>query len=54
MCGQNRERLAAAEPNPVGFHRRLEVLPGPQAQVDWGDEARSRARPGRCTPTASA
>jgi hypothetical protein len=22
----------------VGFHRRFEVLPGAQAQVDWGDE----------------
>jgi transposase len=33
-----RVRLATAEPEPVGFHRRFEVLPGAQAQVDWGDE----------------
>src|SRR6266516_7165464 len=33
-----RPRLADAEPEPVGFHRRFEVLPGAQAQVDWGDE----------------
>jgi transposase len=35
---ENRARLAAAEPEPAGFHRRFEVLPGAQAQVDWGDE----------------
>src|SRR5207247_6386350 len=33
-----RPRLAAADPTPAGFHRRFEVLPGAQAQVDWGDE----------------
>jgi transposase len=33
-----RARVAAADPEPVGFHRRFEVLPGAQAQVDWGDE----------------
>jgi transposase len=35
---ENRARLAGAEPAPAGFHRRFEVLPGAQAQVDWGDE----------------
>jgi hypothetical protein len=35
---EHRARLAAAEPEPAGFHRRFEVLPGAQAQVDWGDE----------------
>ncbi len=35
---ENRARLTEAEPEPVGFHRRFEVLPGGQAQVDWGDE----------------
>jgi transposase len=33
-----RARVTAAEPAPSGFHRRFEVLPGAQAQVDWGDE----------------
>src|SRR5918993_4758055 len=36
--GEHRARLVTAEPEPVGFHRRFEVLPGAQAQVDWGDE----------------
>jgi transposase len=35
---ENRARLADADPEPAGFHRRFEVLPGAQAQVDWGDE----------------
>jgi transposase len=35
---ENRARLTDAELEPVGFHRRFEVLPGAQAQVDWGDE----------------
>jgi transposase len=35
---ENRARLATDEPEPAGFHRRFEVLPGAQAQVDWGDE----------------
>jgi transposase len=35
---EHRARLATDEPEPVGFHRRFEVLPGAQAQVDWGDE----------------
>jgi transposase len=35
---ENRARLTDADPEPVGFHRRFEVLPGAQAQVDWGDE----------------
>src|SRR5918993_1158631 len=35
---ENRARLTEVEPEPAGFHRRFEVLPGAQAQVDWGDE----------------
>jgi hypothetical protein len=35
---EHRARLTQAEPTPVGFHRRFEVLAGAQAQVDWGDE----------------
>jgi transposase len=35
---ENRERLVAGARDPVGLHRRFEVLPGAQAQVDWGDE----------------
>ncbi|HEX2185313.1 MAG TPA: IS21 family transposase [Chloroflexota bacterium] len=34
----NRARLTDTEPEPAGFHRRFEVLPGAQAQVDWGHE----------------
>jgi hypothetical protein len=31
--------LAEQDENPLtGLHRRFEVLPGAQAQVDWGDE----------------
>src|SRR4051794_22658494 len=31
--------LAASDDNPLdGLHRRFEVIPGAQAQVDWGDE----------------
>jgi transposase len=31
--------LAASDDNPLtGLHRRFEVVPGAQAQVDWGDE----------------
>src|SRR4051794_17252427 len=31
--------LAAEDENPLtGLHRRFEVVPGAQAQVDWGDE----------------
>ena len=31
--------LAAADENPLhGLHRRFEVVPGAQAQVDWGEE----------------
>ena len=31
--------LAAEDENPLsGLHRRFEVIPGAQAQVDWGDE----------------
>jgi transposase len=35
---ENRARLTDADQKPAGFHRRFEVLPGAQAQVDWGDE----------------
>ena len=35
---ENRARLTEVEPEPAGFHRRFEVLPGGQAQVDWGEE----------------
>ena len=32
-------QLAEADENPLtGLHRRFEVVPGAQAQVDWGDE----------------
>jgi transposase len=43
---ENRARLTQAEPEPVGFHRRFEVLPGAQAQVDWGDEAAIQTQAG--------
>ncbi len=33
--GEARERIC---PRPPELHRRFEVLPGAQAQVDWGDE----------------
>src|SRR4029434_3826220 len=32
--------------HPVGFHRRFEVLPGAQAQVDWGDEGEIQTQHG--------
>lgn len=35
--GEARQRIC---PRPVELHRRFEVLPGAQAQVDWGDEGR--------------
>jgi transposase len=39
--------LAAAEDNPLaGLHRRFEVVPGAQAQVDWGDEGAILAHAG--------
>jgi transposase len=43
---ENRARLTTAEPEPVGFHRRFEVLPGAQAQVDWGDEGEIQTQAG--------
>jgi transposase len=43
---ENRARLAGAEAAPAGFHRRFEVLPGAQAQVDWGDEGELAAATG--------
>jgi transposase len=35
---ENRARLVGEVADPVGLHRRFEVLAGAQAQVDWGDE----------------
>jgi transposase len=35
---EHRARLVGAAADPVGLHRRFEVLAGAQAQVDWGDE----------------
>jgi transposase len=43
---ENRARLTATQTEPVGFHRRFEVLPGSQAQVDWGDEGQIQTRAG--------
>jgi transposase len=43
---ENRARLTNADPEPVGFHRRFEVLPGAQAQVDWGDEGEFQTQAG--------
>jgi transposase len=43
---QARARLDQADPAGVGFHRRFEVLPGAQAQVDWGDEGETRTQAG--------
>lgn len=42
--------LAEADENPLtGLHRRFEVVPGAQAQVDWGDEGDLLAHVGiRC------
>ena len=43
FCAEARPRIAAelaeADENHLqGLHRRFEVVPGAQAQVDWGDE----------------
>jgi transposase len=39
--------LEAADDSPLrGLHRRFEVVPGAQAQVDWGDEGAILARAG--------
>jgi transposase len=43
FLAEARPRIAAAleesDDNPLtGLHRRFEVVPGAQAQVDWGDE----------------
>ncbi|HET7517886.1 MAG TPA: IS21 family transposase [Actinomycetes bacterium] len=43
---ENRERLVGAGADPVGLHRRFEVLPGAQAQVDWGDEGEIQTQAG--------
>jgi transposase len=42
---ENRARLTDADQKPAGFHRRFEVLPGAQAQVDWGDEIQTPTGP---------
>ncbi|WP_455751079.1 hypothetical protein [Streptomyces albogriseolus] len=34
------EELGTAPGELAGLHRRFEVIPGAQAQVDWGDEGR--------------
>jgi transposase len=43
---EHRARLTDAELEPAGFHRRFEVLPGAQAQVDWGDEGEFQTQGG--------
>jgi len=43
---ENRARLTETASEPVGFHRRFEVLAGAQAQVDWGDEGEVRTQAG--------
>jgi transposase len=43
---ENRARLTDADAAPTGFHRRFEVLPGAQAQVDWGDEGEIQTQAG--------
>jgi transposase len=35
---EHRERVVGVGADQPGLHRRFEVLPGAQAQVDWGDE----------------
>jgi transposase len=35
---ENRDRVVGVPADPPNLHRRFEVLPGAQAQVDWGDE----------------
>ena len=46
LAGQDDDRLS-------GLHRRFEVVPGAQAQVDWGDEGSilTHAGTGRSTPS---
>ncbi|MFI1259207.1 hypothetical protein ACH4U6_36570 [Streptomyces netropsis] len=34
------EELGITPKEPGGLHRRFEVIPGAQAQVDWGDEGK--------------
>jgi transposase len=48
-----RARLTEAEPEPMEFHRRFEVLPGSQAQVDWGDEGELQAATGPLSVSVS-
>ena len=43
---EHRARLTETAPEPAGFHRRFEVVPGAQAQVDWGDEGKILAHVG--------
>ncbi len=40
------EELGIAPDELAGLHRRFEVIPGAQAQVDWGDEGRILAHVG--------
>ena len=40
-------------PEPPELHRRFEVLPGAQAQVDWGEEGFLDTLTGRCMCGAS-
>ena len=54
FCAQARPRVAAElaagdENRLIGLHRRFEVVPGAQAQVDWGEEGDVLAHVGiRC------
>jgi transposase len=43
---ENRERLVGDAGDLSGLHRRFEVLPGAQAQVDWGDEGELQPQAG--------
>jgi transposase len=43
---EHRARLTETASEPSGFHRRFEVLPGAQAQVDWGDEGEIQTQAG--------
>ncbi|WP_455681139.1 hypothetical protein [Streptomyces halstedii] len=39
------EELGITPKELAGMHRRFEVIPGAQAQVDWGDEGKILGRP---------
>lgn len=46
--------LAESDENRLtGLHRRFEVVPGAQAQVDWGDEGDVLGTSGSATSTRS-